>query len=315
MKLSGFTFMRNTSSLYYPFLESIQSILPMVDEFVIAIGDNAPGDQTENLLQTLQSDKIKLIHTIWDLEKFKKGTVYAQQTDLAKAACTGDWLFYLQSDELIHEQYHKTLTNVCLQYLEDLETEGFLFRYKHFWGDYDHFVESHAWYPAEIRLIRNDPTIHSFGDAQSFRKFKHFDGLNYRDKINSKPLKVRRIDAEVYHYGWVRPPSMMQQKTVVMDGAYHDSEEVKRRHLKRSLDFDYGNMNDYSLFKGTHPHVMKDFMNRFNWKEQLHYDKNYKAGRLPLKHEKIKYRILSFVEKNILGGRQIFGYRNWSILD
>ncbi|MGB4969521.1 MAG: glycosyltransferase family 2 protein, partial [Saprospiraceae bacterium] len=77
MKISGFTFMRNTSSLYYPFLESIQSILPIVDEFVIAIGDNAPGDQTENLLQTLQSDKIKLIHTIWDLEKFKKGTVYA----------------------------------------------------------------------------------------------------------------------------------------------------------------------------------------------------------------------------------------------
>ena len=38
--------MRNTSTLYYPFLESIQSILPILDEFVIAMGDNDPDDQT-----------------------------------------------------------------------------------------------------------------------------------------------------------------------------------------------------------------------------------------------------------------------------
>lgn len=307
--------MRNTSKLYYPFVESILSVLPVVDEFVVALGKGDSDDQTEAQLRAVTSDKLKIIHTEWDVARYPKGMVYAQQTDLAKQACTGDWLLYLQSDELIHERYHEVLTNVCSLYLEDVKTEGFLFRYKHFWGDYEHFVESHAWYPAEIRLIRNLPDIHSFGDAQSFRSFKAFDGLNYRDKINSRPLRVRKIDAEIYHYGWVRPPSMMQQKTVVMDGAYHDADEVKRRHAQRSSDFDYGNMNDYSVFKDTHPQVLKDFINRFNWKDRLHYEKNYKPARPPLKHEKLKYKILSVIEQQCLGGRHLFGYRNWDIVE
>lgn len=314
MKISGFTFMRNTSSLYYPFVESIRSVLPIVDEFVVALGKGDDDDKTETDLMAIGPEKLKIIPTEWDVSQYPKGMVYAQQTDVAKQACTGDWLLYLQSDELIHERFLPTITNVCKQYLYDQNTEGFLFRYKHFWGDYDHYVLSHAWYPAEIRLIRNLPEIHSFGDAQSFRFFNKFDGWNYRDKFNSRPLKVRKIDAEIYHYGWVRPPSMMQQKTVVMDSAYHEDEEVKRRHANRAAHFNYGNMNDYSPFHETHPEVLKSFIARFDWKDQLNYEKDYKPGRPPLKHEKLKYKLLTAIEQNLLGGRQLFGYRNWEIL-
>ncbi len=314
MMISGFTFMRNTSKLYYPLTESICSVLPIVDEFIIALGKGDEDDSTEAQIKAIGSEKIKIIHTEWDVERYPKGTVYAQQTDVAKNACTGDWLLYLQSDELIHERFHPILTNVCSQYTEDEKTEGFLFRYKHFWGDYDHYVVSHAWYPTEIRLIRNHPDIHSFGDAQSFRKYKMFDGTNYRDKINSSPLKVRKVDAEIYHYGWVRPPFMMQQKTVVMDGAYHQAEEVKRRHEKRASDFDYGNMNDYAVFRETHPAVLKEFMARFNWRDQLHFEKDYKPLRTTLKHERLKYRLLTAIEQKLLGGRQLFGYRNWEVI-
>jgi hypothetical protein len=38
MKVSGFTFLRNGQKLGYPFVESIRSILPIVDEFVVALG-------------------------------------------------------------------------------------------------------------------------------------------------------------------------------------------------------------------------------------------------------------------------------------
>ncbi len=307
--------MRNTSSLYYPFMESVLSILPLVDEFVIALGDNSPEDTTEDTLRKINDPKIKIIPTFWDLETYKQGTVYAQQTDIAKSHCTGDWLFYLQSDEVVHEKYLESIKKTCQLYLDDDNTEGFLFGYKHFWGDYNHYVESHAWYPQEIRIIRNRPDIHSFGDAQSFRVFTHFDGMNYRDKSNSRSLYVRRMDAEIYHYGWVRPPSLMQQKSVVMDSAYHGTDEVKRRHAKRTLDFDYGNMNDYPVFIDTHPKVLQSFINRFNWRDQLHYEKSYQPLRPPLKHEKLKYKILSWIEKNILKSRQLFGYKNWKLID
>ena len=38
MKVSGFTFLRNGQKLGYPFVESIRSVLPIMDEFVVAFG-------------------------------------------------------------------------------------------------------------------------------------------------------------------------------------------------------------------------------------------------------------------------------------
>ena len=117
MKISGFTFLRNTSKLYYPILESIQSALPIVDEFVIALGKGDADDDTEAKIRSLQSDKIKIIHTEWDLETFTGGTEYAHQTNIAKTHCTGDWLLYLQGDELIHEEDYDEITTKCRQSL------------------------------------------------------------------------------------------------------------------------------------------------------------------------------------------------------
>ena len=103
MKISAFSFLRNGAKLHYPIIESIRSALPVVDEFVIALGDSDPDDDTREKIEALGSDKITLIDTIWDLDQFPNGTVYAQQTDVAKSHCTGDWLLYLQGDEVLHE--------------------------------------------------------------------------------------------------------------------------------------------------------------------------------------------------------------------
>ena len=100
MKISGFTFLRNTSKLYYPILESIQSALPIVDEFVIALGKGDDDDDSEAKIRSLQSGKIKIIYTEWDTEKYPQGMEHAHQTDIAKETCSGDWLLYLQGDEL-----------------------------------------------------------------------------------------------------------------------------------------------------------------------------------------------------------------------
>lgn len=314
MKLSGFTFMRNTSSLYYPFLESIQSILPIVDEFVIAMGDNSPGDQTENLVRSLNSDKVKLIQTTWNLDQYKQGTIYAQQTDLAKEACTGDWLFYLQSDEVIHEKFLDVIVSNCKKYLLNVDVEGFLFDYKHFWGDYNHYIQSHCWYPQEIRIIRNRKDIHSYGDAQSFKSIENFDYLNYRTRNGIRKLNVKKIAACIYHYGWVRPPERMQIKSKEMDSFYHDKQQVIDAYQARPIHFDYGNLSKLKLFNESHPLVMNGFIQKFNWADQLHYSKDYYPSRNLLKHEKLKYRMLSWIEQNLLAGKQLFGYSNWHVL-
>lgn len=314
MKISGFTLAKNTSKLYYPIKESIQSILPIVDEFVVALGDCDPDDTTEELLKSIGSDKLKIIHTVWDIEKYPRGMENAHQTDIAKNACTGDWLFYLQADEVIHEKYLDYIRDKCRQRLDDRTIEGFLFKYRHFFGDYDHYCDHHGWYPHEIRIVRNDPDIHSYISAQSFRRIPNFDGLNYRQKEGTHKLKVEKLDAEVYHYGWVRPPSYMQQKSKSLDTIHKGAAAMEEEYKKRAATYDYGNMNLYRKFEGTHPKVMAEFISRFDWADQLNFEKGYKPQRKPMKHERFKTRVLTWIERRLFGGRQLFGYSNWRIV-
>ena len=57
MKLSGFTYIRNGSSLHYPFIESIKSLLPIVDEYVVLVCDST--DDTKELIENINDHKIK----------------------------------------------------------------------------------------------------------------------------------------------------------------------------------------------------------------------------------------------------------------
>jgi hypothetical protein len=312
MKISGFTIAKNATKLYYPVKAAIASILPIVDEFVVALGDCDEDDHTEQEILSIGSDKIKIIRTTWDTKKYPNGMEYARQTDIAKSHCTGDWLFYIQSDEVVHEKYLPEIRANCEKYLSNTEVEGFLFNYKHFWGDYDHFVLSHAWYPREIRIVRNDREIHSWRDAQSFRRIPAFDGQQYYQKAGTFKLKVIALEAYVYHYGFVRPPALMQRKNKNHHANYRGNSATEDKFKRKSDLYDYGDLSKLHMFKETHPEVMDDFIQRFNWRDQLRYEALPGAGLQ--KHEKPKYQLLTFIEQNLMGGRQLFGFKNYRII-
>lgn len=303
---------KNVGKLYYPVKESIMSILPIVDEFVFALGDCDEDDNTLAEIESINSDKIKIIHTKWDLEKYPRGMEHAHQTDIAKEACSGDWLFYVQNDELVHEKYFNRIVELCKKYKDDKEVEGFLFGYKHFYGDYDHYHFSHSWYKHEIRIVRNDPEIHSWESAQSFRRIPNFGGLNYRQQKNTYKLKVVDSGAEIYHYGWVRPPKLMRAKNKALMTNHMGAKEANERAKKSN--FSYGPLNKLKVFKETHPSVLKNWMEKFDWKDELQYSGTYPKDRPKHGHERIKYRIVSWIENNLLGGRTIGGFKNYILL-
>ena len=313
MKISGFTFTKNATKLYYPIKASIECLLPLVDEFIVVLGDCDSDDETEQEIKNIQSDKIKIIHTVWDLEKYPNGQEYAHQTDIAKNACAGDWLFYIQSDEVVHEKYLSLIRENCEKFLDSKEVDGFLFKYRHFWGDYDHYLVSHAWYPREIRIVRNDPEIHSWRDAQSFRRIPLFDGVNYYKKENTFKLNVIEIDAYVFHYGFVRPPQIMQKKRKNHNTNYLGSDSTAQMFKDESDLFDYGDLSKIKIFNDTHPSVMSDFIKKFNWKNHLNFNSNQRKSKL-LKHEKFKYRFLTFIEHAFFGGKVLFGFKNYKII-
>lgn len=314
MKISGFTMGKNALKLYYPMRQSVESILPLVDEFVVALGDSDEDDHSRAEIEAIGSEKIRIVDTVWDIEKYPRGMEHAHQTDIAKELCTGDWLFYLQSDEVVHERDLETIRKRCEELLADEEVEGLLFRYRHFWGDYEHIQDGHCWYRKEIRIIRNHPEIHSWESAQSFRKIPGFEGLNYRQQEGTYKLKVAEVDAEIFHYGWVRPPAVMQNKIRAFSINHRGRKKVEEQVATHKFDriFDYGNLSKLTRYPGTHPAVMKEWMSRFDWKDQLRFSGPAKSlNPLVTKHDKPKYRVISWIEKKLLGNMRLGEFKNY----
>ncbi len=305
---------KNALKLYYPMRQSVESILPLVDEFVVVLGDSDEDDNTRSEIEAIGSEKIRIVDTVWDIEKYPRGMEHAHQTDLAMEHCTGDWLFYLQSDEVVHEKDLENIRSRCEQLLPDKEVEGLLFRYLHFWGDYEHIQDGHCWYRKEIRIVRNRPEIHSWESAQSFRRIPDFDGLNYRQQEGTYKLQVADVEAHIFHYGWVRPPALMQNKIKAFNlnhrGRKRVEEQVAARHFEQG--FDYGNLSKISSYKVEHPAVMKDWIASFNWGDQLRFSGPARSlNPVISKHDKVKYRILSWLEKSLPGDHRLGQFKNY----
>lgn len=253
VKVSGFTFIRNALEFDYPVVEAIQSILPICDEVVVAVGNSK--DATLELIRAIPSDKIRILETVWDDALREGGRVLAVETDKAFAAIdpNSDWAFYIQGDEVVHEKDLPAIQQAMQEHLHQEAVDGLLFAYRHFYGSYDYEAVSSNFYKNEIRIIRNNKTIYSYRDAQGFRK-------NENEK-----LQVKRVDATMFHYGWVRDPRAMQRKQESFQKLWHDDEWVKNNVIPAEF-FDYNrHIRELKKFEGTHPESMLDRIARSNW--------------------------------------------------
>ena len=136
MQVSGFSFVRNGIKLGYPIVEAISSILPICDEFIIAVGKSE--DDTLDRIKAIGDSKIRIIETEWDKKLFVRGQINSFQTNIALKECKGDWCFYVQADEVVHEKFLPIIKSKMEESKDDNEVEGLLFNYLHFWGSYDY---------------------------------------------------------------------------------------------------------------------------------------------------------------------------------
>lgn len=290
MKVVGFTFIRNAIKYDYPVEEAIRSILPLCDEVIVNVGNS--DDATEQLIHNIDPVKIKVFHSTWDESLMEGGRVLAAETDKAyqKIAADADWCFYIQADEIIHEKFYDTIRSAMKKYKDDKSVEGLLFKYLHFYGSYDYVGDTRKWYSHEIRIIRKDETIHSYRDAQGFRK-------------GSRKLNVAAIDAYVYHYGWVRHPQYQMKKVLGFEKLY-DSDNMASKISKEETDhFDYSDIDSLTRFTGSHPRVMQQRISKKNW--SFEHD-------ISRKNFTFKGRILHWIEN--LTGKRLFDYRNYNII-
>jgi hypothetical protein len=252
MKVTGFSFIKDAIKYDYPIVEAIRSVLPVCDEFVVAVG--ASSDETLRLIQSIDPGKIRIVETIWDEQLREGGRVLAVETDKAFQAISKDtdWAFYIQGDEVVHESFLPIIRKAMHDYAEDKNVDGFLFHYLHFYGSYDYVAAASNFYKHEIRVIRNQPDIYSYRDAQGFRKG------------NNLKLNVIPLDAYIYHYGWVKQPKAMQAKQENFNKYWHDDAWVAQ-HVAKADEYDYSNIKCLERFSGSHPAVMQARIARMNW--------------------------------------------------
>jgi hypothetical protein len=286
MKISGFTIIRNALINDYPIVEAICSILPVVDEMIVLIGNSE--DRTEELIGGIPSEKIKIYHSIWDPGLTKGGEVLAVETDKARQFISpdADWSFYIQADEVVHEKYHDAIRKTAEKYKDDKRVEGLVFKYLHFYGNYEYVADSRKWYSKEVRIIRNDPGIQSYRDAQGFRR-------------GSKKIKAKLVDAVVFHYGWVKSPKKMKEKITKVLEFWSDSTDAP---VTEEV-FDFSQFDSLRHFEDDHPLVMRKRIEERNWSVDLDISK---------KKLKLKNQLLYWYEKKT--GKRLFEFRNFKII-
>ncbi|NCC72277.1 MAG: glycosyltransferase family 2 protein [Sphingobacteriia bacterium] len=290
MKVSGFTIVRNGQKYDYPFTESIRSMLSLCDEVIVAVGNS--DDDTLAMVRAINSPKIRIIETVWDDSLREGGRVLAVETDKAKSAIAGDadWCIYLQADEVFHEKDYPEVRRAMRDNLNDKRVDGLLFDHLNFYGSFDYIADSRRWSYKQIRVIRNDPQINSYRDAMSFKK-------------NGRNLLVKKINATVYHYGWVRTPDAMQKKLETFQKLWHDDEWIEK-NVQKADEFDYSQIDSLAHFTGTHPQVMLERINRMNWKFDFDPTKGIKLS--------LRLRILNWLEKKY--GIEIGKFKTYRII-
>lgn len=271
--ISGFTFIRNGVDLGFPFEASIRSLLPLVDEFVVAVGQG--NDDTLARINAMNDPKIRIIETRWNERMADRGFVYAQQKMIAQYACTGDWAFYLEGDEVVHENELAAIRASVERHHNNPQVEALVFDYLHFYGSPDWISISPGWYRRECRLIRN--TIRSYApDGQYWL-------VTTAHKRPRNP-KAALANAHIFHYGWIRRNEDMQKKLDQVSKYWGDGQ---------AMQVVYSQFDARALkpFEGSHPQAVHEWL-KTGAEQTLNIDPAYKPTR-----KENKYHLMRQLEQ------------------
>jgi hypothetical protein len=272
MKVSAFTFIKNGQILGYPFVQSIKSILPIVDEFIVNVGDSE--DETLEMIESINDNKIRVIRSKWSEKMQDRGYVYGQQKMIAQFNCTGDWAFYIEGDEVYHEKDLTKIRNSMEMYLNNSNVEALVFDFKHFYGNANSFLNSPGWYRSEARIIKN--SIRSYAPDGLF-------WLVLESNKNGRYPRAKKTGVTCYHYGWVRSEGEMNLK----------SQKVQKYWGNNPVNIDYSQIDQsiISEFSESHPKIVKDWLPKesgiFNADSSFNLTQKQKKHRVMIRIERL----------------------------
>ena len=281
MFISGFTIIKNAISRGYPFVESILSVLPICDEFIIS--DGYSNDGTYEFLNELKRkfpNKIVLFQDVW--KDTRGGKILRDLTTKTMRRCNGEYLFYVQADEVYHEDVLNEIKNLPSLFSN---TEMFLFPRYNFIGPYLTLGKDEKslskYCDFEIRFIKNKSYIKSSGDSWAFS----YDLRRLIKKYILNPKSMRRmllfytdlnrkylyLKYPIFHYHSIFPMNYIEKlkghKEVYKEREYNILSETKIENYKEFWKKQIEKIpSDFEEYKGEHPKIMEGILGKLKYK-------------------------------------------------
>lgn len=249
MNVSGFAFIRNAVTLDYPVIEAVESVLPLVDEFVINVGrlEDEADDGTLDLVRSINSPKLRIIQSKWNPNLSTGGYVYAQQTNIALFNCQGQWAVHVQCDEIVHDQDYDILKNAMSQYADNDKVDALTLWQHNFFGDYQTKISAWPWTGRrKCWIVKPHHFVLSRGDAANF---------TVHPKFKERGRKVRAVQtaARQFHYSEVKSQKALAAK-------YANN----ARFWKRGAKGTPAEMNLEQIHQYYHSALPKQFVRNYN---------------------------------------------------
>jgi len=124
IKVSGLVVLSKPEWGCYPYLEAIQSFLPVVDELVIAYDIYDKKDGSREKIEALNNPKIRIVPTMFDIERF--GWIsYGVARTIGYQACKGDIVLMFDGDGLLHESEQSNIERDIRLFVHDGYSTGY----------------------------------------------------------------------------------------------------------------------------------------------------------------------------------------------
>lgn len=232
MKLTGVTLVRNGEALKYPWKACVKNLIAYCDEVIVNLGDSF--DNTREQLFALSCPNLKIIETVWNMSNTGDGKELAEQANLAVAAATGDWIIYLQADELISESDHALVRQIMAAQPEHITQIEFLRTY--FW-------ENLTTRATDLELYL----------GRAFRRNTHIVGGDGMHLIRNSG-DVARTSVNIFHYSRIGTEQDITLRIRTLDGLFHEKEAVEKMQ-----NFTYNEVHKLDTYSGSHPEGIVKF--------------------------------------------------------